>query len=252
VERTRAVVSIGGAPQVVATRPAGADVAFLRCLESLGIAAASVPMIDVVPLDGSVDALVDALRASPSTWVACTSASAASAVADALGVVGVRHVAAVGPSTATALAGRGVHVDLVAPIANAASLADALASVAAVDVVAAVAARALVDLAEGLATHGVSFRGVAVYETVPAVVDDAGRALLQRADLVTVASPSAVQRLADVGFNGEVVALGSTTAAAARAAGFVVAAVATAPSPEALATACAHALEARGGPGRPA
>jgi uroporphyrinogen-III synthase len=103
------------------------------------------------------------------------------------------------------------------------------------------------ELGEILRAGGLLVDEVICYRTILASRDVA-RAALSGADLAVVASPSVVQLLVEscsVGARPPLLAVGPTTAEAARAAGWEPAAVAGAPSAQALASAITGLLTLR-------
>lgn len=231
---------------VVATRPAGEDEAFLRLLAERGVAAVAVPLLRVRALDDAADQLRDALAAHPSWWVACTSKHAAVPTARALEGSTCAGVAAVGRTTAVALERAGVVVDLVPDAATASSLGSALVARGVTGVVRLVSDRARTDLDEVLAAHGVGHLAIVGYVVEPVAIDAEARALLAGATVVTAASPSALEALAALDVPASVVAIGPTTADAARRLGFDLVAVASTPSVSALVDACLAVLGGQG------
>ncbi len=161
-------------------------------------------------------------------WVAFTSANGVrhfvSTQRDAR-VFGPAQVAAVGPATADALAAVGIVADLVAPVHSAAGLADALVTAGprGARVLVPQAAQALPTLVDGLRAAGWSVDPLTVYRTVSASPDAEALDAVARAQVVTFASPSAVQafdRLVGPEQTPAVVAsIGPVTSAAVRAAG---------------------------------
>jgi len=147
---------------------------------------------------------------------------------------GKLSVAAVGPRTAEAAWSCWGRVDLVAGQGTGRSLAEDLASWqgeqqadARTTVVVAAAEGGRRGLEEVLEPLGVQVLRFAVYRTVPAPPEDPRTDLAsQGVDVILLASPSAVEGLlarAEVPETAQVVSIGPTTTAAARAAGLEVA-----------------------------
>ncbi|MFN2322851.1 MAG: uroporphyrinogen-III synthase [Trueperaceae bacterium] len=162
------------------------------------------------------------------------------------------RLGAVGPATAAALREAGAHVDLVARPATAAALAaqvlahpDGPRQGEAVAVVQGSSARPA--LARGLRAGRVDVRLAVVYDR-----EGLGWRLETPVDAIVVASPSGIAALpALVGGAALIVAIGPTTAAAARRRGWRVA-IAAAPTAEAVAAALAREPIATSAPaGRP-
>ena len=140
-------------------------------------------------------------------WLVVTSPNGA----HELGRRGVtaNRIAAIGPATAEALRGHGLHVDLVADTHSQEGLRDALP-----------AGRLLLAAAEGARRDVLGADFVPLYRTIelaPEVPD---------ADIALLMSGSAARALASTGARVPVVAIGPQTAADAREAGLEVVAVA--------------------------
>jgi uroporphyrinogen-III synthase len=211
-------------------------------LAAEGALVVEVPLIAVLP-PADVDALDAAVaRVRELDWVAFTSANAVRAVAEACDRRGVARVlplgvAAVGPSTEQEI-GRCFASATVAvrPGSDfrAEGLADAFRAVdlAGRRVLLPVSSKARDTLAEALRGRGALVDAVVAYRTV--VPEDAPRriaeALRAGVDLVTLASPSAVESFADACPDRAAwppaAVIGPVTADAARRAGFSVCAVA--------------------------
>lgn len=245
---------------VVVTRAASQAAPLSQHLRHLGATVVEVPAIAVQPVATleEIRAAAARLRARhPPRWIAVTSANTVDRLAelvlpDELG--GVR-AAAVGESTARALRGIGVNVELIAPGAGAAVLAARLLHAGAgggsVWVPQAEAARG--ELVERLRGGGADVEVTVCYRTVrvPGLAGALAAALARGVDAVTLLSPSAGEAvLAAAGGAGlggiPVVCGGETTAAALRARG-VEPVVAGHSDPEAIAAALIAALGERGG-----
>lgn len=162
------------------------------------------------------------------------------------------RLGAVGPATAAALRAAGAHVDVVARPATAAALArqvlahpDGPRPGEAVGVVQGSGARPA--LARGLRAGRVDVRTAVVYDR-----EGLGWRVDGPVDAIVVASPSGVAALPSaVGSAALIVAIGPTTAAAARRRGWRVAAAAT-PTVDAVAAALGRAPVATAAGRRPA
>lgn len=252
---------------VVVTRPreqAGPTV------EALTAAGARVVELPVVRIEGPADGGEALRRAAAEVagyrWVAFTSGNAVRRfvplLPDLRALAGV-GLAAVGPSTAAALADYRLRADLVPPPGAGPAEAGAAQSLVAVFPGTSDGGRVLFPraegarrtLPEGLAAKGWEVDEVVAYRTVPAprppppVVG-----VVSSADAVVFASPSAVEAYLGWGSDGGegpavpplVVCIGPTTAAAARRAGLTVGVEAESPSPEGLVAALVtHASGAR-------
>jgi uroporphyrinogen-III synthase len=230
------------APRVLVTRQPEQAGELRAGLQALGLTVVEVPLIEIAP-PADPAPLEAALRALAGyDWIAFTSANAVTAVADRLAALGLRwpggaRVASVGPATSAALADRlpGAPVAL-EPTADHRALG-LLAAFAALPLEGARVLLPVSDRARDLLPRGLRQRGAAVdtpvaYRTLPA--PDLGprlaRALGQGADLVTLASPSAVEAFVSSRPAGgpvpPVAVIGPVTEEAARAAGLTVAVVA--------------------------
>ncbi|MBI2386705.1 MAG: uroporphyrinogen-III synthase [Elusimicrobia bacterium] len=163
--------------------------------------------------------------------------------------VSPRVLAAVGRSTAKAVAANGWACTMVPEDARSAGLARILRVPRGSRVLIPRAERGLDTLPRSLRKAGARVTVVPAYRTVP---DPDGmrrlrRALALGADAVTFASPSAaVLAVPDLKLSlAAAVAIGPTTAAALRAKGVVPAAVAKRPDPESLARAVVEGLKGR-------
>lgn len=150
-------------------------------------------------------------------WLLFTSPAAADAWRELeLPLAGIAPlIGAVGPGTARALTGHGGRVDLVSEAGHARDLAEAFVRhpAASGPVGLPRGDLALPTLPEFLAGHGFEVRPVTVYQT--RTLPWEGPAV----EVVLVASPSAVRALPAGAAPRRIVALGATTAAAARDAG---------------------------------
>jgi uroporphyrinogen III methyltransferase/synthase len=189
--------------RIVVTRAeAQADELAAR-LEALGHDVVRCPLIRTEPLgDEPIDA-------SAYDWLVVTSPNGAREVARRLAAP-ARRLAAIGPGTADALRGHGLHVDLVPRVHTQEGLRDELSP-----------GRLLLVAAEGARRDVLAADFLALYRTVelhpPA----------PSGDLAVVASPSAARALAATGARLPVVAIGPQTEAEAREHGLEVAAVAS-------------------------
>ena len=198
-------------------------------LAAVGAFPIAVPTIAIRPAD---PAPLDAALGREWDWIVVTSANGARAVLArdaARGGPSAARWAAVGPRTAAALRAGGIEPTVVPPEATGAAIAGAMGPVEGRRVLLARARVAAADLPAALERAGAIVEEVAAYETE--IGPEASRAPLAEAlrvgiDAVVFTSGSTVrglQRLAGdpasaVG-GAIVVAIGPTTAAAARAAG---------------------------------
>jgi len=220
-----------GRTVLIARDPDRAEGLKLR-LTSLGADVLVSPVTTTEP--GDTDALDNAIaRLTDFGWVAVASVNAVNALVDASKRQTVSLVdsglkwAAVGPATASALADLGINNTLVPPDHSATGLVDAMTPLVTPDarVLLPQGDLALPTLAEGLRAAGFDVTTVTAYRTVPAIIDhDIAQAWASDAiDVAVVAAPSAARQIAaQLGTQAPVVivAIGNSTAAAARECGF--------------------------------
>jgi uroporphyrinogen III methyltransferase/synthase len=218
---------------VVVTRARAQAGELASRLARLGADVVAAPTIEVTdPLDGgsSLDAAIT--RLGSYDWVVLTSANGVvrfcSRLRDGRDLAGVR-IAAIGPGTAAALARHHLVADLVPDRFVAESLLEAFPAPPQDRAGRVLLARAEVArevLPEGLAAMGWEVDVASAYRTVPAVVDEAARDRVARADAVCFTSASTVENFV-AAFGAEaapsvVAAIGPVTAAAARRGGLAV------------------------------
>ena len=236
--------------RVVVTRPANQHSSLGDMLVRAGAQPVSVPLIEIVEAgDGGA-----ALRAAAGClgdydWVILTSANGARALLAAINDArdfGKAKVAAIGPATAEVLTAANIRPDLVPSSYIAETLLEELlegaASVATGEtamgdaprprVLIARAAVARDVLPEGLRKAGWEVDVVEAYRTEGIEVSEASRADIGSSDVITFASPSAVEQFAKAGLvsdvtiadvpNPIVACIGPVTAAAARRLGLEV------------------------------
>ncbi len=224
---------------VVTTRemPGGLD----RRLSNLGAHVVQVPMIAVVDLD--VDPVEGALD-----WIVVTSRHGASRIGDIIGAdIGHPSLAAVGTASARVLAvAMDRDVDLVADPQTGEALAAALTERVAVGsrvlvALGDLAARTVVD---ALTAAGAEVEERVVYSTRRRQPGAEQLTAASGADAVLLASGSAATAWAEAGpiDAGAVIAIGPTTAEAARSAGLEVSVVAEEHSIDGLITAVVDLL----------
>jgi uroporphyrinogen-III synthase len=229
-----------------------------------GASVAEVPATVIVPPEDT-NALDEALRALPSyDWLVFTSANAVEAVGGRMAALGVTfprrlRLASLGPATTRAVGEAWPRVPVfVQPPDDfrAESLVEAFAAHDLTEgrILLPVSDRAADTVQRGLATLGARVHRVIAYRTVPSANRDLLLALLDRGvDAAVFASPSAVEGFLDGGGEGArrtaAVAIGPTTADAARAAGLGVLATADQATVEGLVQALLRTLG--GGPATP-
>jgi len=213
----------------------------VEALEAAGATVAEVPAI-VLTAPEDPEPLEAALRSLASyDWLVFTSASAVEAVRARVAALGLEippplRLAAVGPATTKAIRDAWPHMAvLLQPAADfkGESLVAAFAGhdLAGRRVLLPVSDRAADTVERGLAGRGASVERVVAYGTVPLADRDLLRAELERGiDAAVFASPSAVdgflEAAGDLARRVAAVAIGPTTAEAARTAGLRLAATA--------------------------
>ena len=188
--------------RVVVTRPEDQSGALVARLEALGHDVVRCPLIRIEPLGD------DPIDPSGYEWVLVTSVNGARELARRL-TGKPKHVAAVGPGTAAALAEHGLQVDLVPRTHTQEGLRDELPP-----------GRALLAAAEGARRDVLDADFLPLYRTIEL------RPPAPEGDVAIVASASAARALAATGARLPVVAIGPQTEAEALAYGLEVAAVA--------------------------
>jgi uroporphyrinogen-III synthase len=228
-------------PRVLVTRQPEQAGALREGLMALGAFVVEVPLIEILPpLDPGP--LEDALAAlERHQWVAFTSANAVQAVADRLAARGQpwpagTRVASVGAATSAALAARLPDAPVSLEPATEHSAEGLLRAFEAqrlerCRVLLPASERARDVLPRGLRERGAQVTVVPAYRNVapPDLTDRLAQALAGGIDLVTFASPSAVEGFVAAGPSRpwpKAAVIGPVTEQAARSAGFAVAAVA--------------------------
>jgi uroporphyrinogen-III synthase len=239
-------------------------------LETLGAATIACPTIAIAPPVSWVPLDTALTRLAAYDWVVFTSANAVRAFSERLGVAGARcalpdalRIAAVGRATADATRSLLRAPDLVPREARAAGLVAALGATAGQRYLLPQSAIARPELAEGLRAAGATVETVTAYRTVagaPAALGEIAELLHAGAlDAVTLTRPSTVagflDGLAGVGVAPELLlrlprrpalcCIGPTTAAATRARGLPVDAIADEPTDAGLITALIRCLAGR-------
>jgi uroporphyrinogen III methyltransferase/synthase len=229
------VAALGDRLQWLAARPLhGQRIAVTRAraqasglaarLRELGAEVVEAPAIRIVPLDGPPLAVegYDLVCVTSPNGVRLLFARLAEAGLDARALAGAR-VAAIGPGTAAALAGRGVLADVVPERFVAEGLVEALAELPVTRALVARAAEARDVLPDALRERGASVDVVALYETVAAPLTPAQLDAALAADYVTFTSSStvrfwwdAVGERAAAGRRPRIVSIGPVTSDALR------------------------------------
>ncbi len=259
--------------RIVVTRAAAQAGALTQRLQALNADVIELPTIAIQPAEpASVDAAIRQLADGRYAYIALTSVNGVHQLWDALlrqgldaRALGRTQIAAVGSETAAALAQRGIAVDLVPSEFTTEALAGALTEALGAEglvgrrVLLARSAQGSPLLAERLRAAGALVEDLALYDVVTPSADEAMLAALAElergVDLVTLTSPSTARGLAQlvdgrVGVDSlQAVCIGPVTAAAARALGFPVAAVAERHTIEGLAQAVGRYIASLGPPG---
>jgi uroporphyrinogen-III synthase len=231
-------VSTLGGKRVLVTRATEQAEGLCRALEERGALAIRCPTIRLGPPESwaELDAALGRLDAYD--WVVFTSANGVRFTLERMdrlglgpGALRMARVATVGPSTAAALAERGVGVAYVAPAEGSIPLAQSLRGVEGASMLLARSDRSDPVAAGILLGRGAgNVDEVVAYRTVPTAPEGAALEELRRGvDGITFTSPSTVQGFLALGpewrrlaGDAVVASLGATTTAAAREAGLVV------------------------------
>jgi uroporphyrinogen-III synthase len=230
--------------RVLVTRPPPGGSELAAMLEAEGMAALLSPAVEVLPPNdpGPLNDVASRVARGDFDWIVFTSAEGVRSFARASAVLDPERpprarIAAVGAATAAAASAEGWAVDLVPDRHTSEGLLEELLrgrSLEGVRMLLPVAEQARDVLPEGLRARGAQVEVITAYRTVARAgreLDDL-RSLVQGrgVDLVTFASPSAVESFAEgVGDDAlgiPVVAIGPVTAEAAERLGFRVVAVA--------------------------
>jgi porphobilinogen synthase len=209
---------------VLVTRPAALKDPLVAELTSRGYRVVAVPTVVTRPVD------LDWPDLNEFDWVVVTSAAGVAALPE---VHGGHRWAAVGEATARALRERGIEVGVVPSQANGAALAAAIPDVEGKRLALVRASGADPDLPTALRARGALVEEITAYETVegPPESEPALQQALREEDVAAVvfASGSAVRGFLKLGGAATLpaITIGPRTSAAAREAGFVVAAEAT-------------------------
>ncbi len=209
----------GDMARVALTRPGRADGDLAVILRMAGHEVVHCPLIAIEPLGG------EPIDASGYDWLVVTSRNGADELARRL-IGRPRSIAAIGPATAEALRAHGLPVDLVPQEASQDGILRELPRPA---------GRVLLAAAEGarrVLVDELAAEFLPLYRT-----RELRPEMFPGADVVVLASGSAARAFAATGSDAKVVAIGPETAAAARAAGLLVAAQAERPDADALAAA---------------
>jgi uroporphyrinogen-III synthase len=232
------------------------DLCFL--LEEEGAEVVALPLLELEPPTDPrpLQAAAELLRRF--RWVVFASERGVASLVEAartagtLDVLRSRKLAAIGPGTAAALAAHGLEAELVAPVSTAEGLAEALLPrLEASDAVLLPAAEdGRRALEEALAAAGIAVERVAAYRSSAhsATPEGWGEVCARPPRCVLFGSPRTVEAFLSLPGAGALttsvraVAIGPTTAAALQARGWLPAAVAPTPTPEAWLEAAVRAI----------
>jgi uroporphyrinogen-III synthase len=222
--------------RVVVTRPTAQARPLVESLERLGAAVASVPLVEIAPVEDSASLDTAGATLASYDWVVFTSANGVMAFGERITAIGdAPRVAVVGPATAEAVRQLGVEPSFVGR-GTAEDLAAELGHADGARVLLLQADIAGPELAAGLRERGASVDAVTAYRTTGREPSDDERVALERADAIVLASGSAARSLADAGGAGDalVVCIGPKTAQVAREVGLHVGVVAGEATPEGI------------------
>lgn len=208
------------AKRVVVTRPVAQSASLCDMLARAGAQPIPVPLIEIVASADKGDSLKAAVeRLGDYDWVILTSANGARALLSAVNDArdfGSAKVAAIGPATAEVLKAANIRPDLVPARYVAEALLEELLGTSAVNGKTAMGEtprpRALIPraavardvLPEGLRTAGWEVDVVEAYRTEGLEVSAAARVEIASSDVITFASPSAVEQFVKTGSAAEV------------------------------------------------
>lgn len=221
-----------GRPRVLVTRAPDDAGPWVEALEAAGFTPVLAPLMDRTPRPPPTPADLAGVD-----LIVLTSRAAVGALPGALPC----PLAAVGPATAEAAEAAGHAVAIVPARATGADLAQALGDRTGQTLLWLTGDRPLPETRTALRATGARVREHEAYR-VRLVDDPAGLAGVGAVDLATVASPRVARAYARAGGEAPVVALGPTTALAAREAGLTVVGVADPPGLNGLIAACVAAL----------
>jgi uroporphyrinogen-III synthase len=240
---------------IVLTRPSAGTLA--ERLTQAGARVEHVPLIAIGPPgDGGAALRAAVADLAAFDWLVVTSANGAAAVGEAAGGAAHLRLAAVGAATAVELESRcGRPVDLVPTEANSAGLVADFPATRRLRVLVAQADRAGDELTAGLRAAGHDVVAVEAYATSLVPPDDRRLKVLGGADVVVLASGSAVEAWASSASTATqgrlpagraaIVTIGERTADVAAGHGLAVAAVAVAPNDDAVVAAVVSVLAVR-------
>ena len=179
---------------VAVTRARAQASGLARRLRKLGAQVVQAPVIRIRPLEGPP------LDPSPYDLICLTSPNGVQCLFERIAAGGLdaralarTHIAAIGPSTARALAAHGIAADIVPERFVAESLVEALAELPIRRALVARASEARDVLPDALSARGVEVDVLALYETVAEPLSEWSLAAARAADYITFTSSSTVR-----------------------------------------------------------
>jgi uroporphyrinogen-III synthase len=179
--------------RIVVTRPEAQARYLADELARLGADVAVVPLVEIHGVELPAD-----LDAWGYDWIVLTSANGVAACRELLGAARGARLAVVGPATAEAARALGVEPAFVPERFAADAIADGLGELGDARVLLAQADLADPALAQELRARGAAVDTVVAYRTVPRAPSEEEKAVLDRADVVVLASGSAARALAEI------------------------------------------------------
>jgi uroporphyrinogen-III synthase len=225
--------------KVLITRPRSQADSFANALAEIGFKPVYFPVIEIRPVDDNTALDRALLKLHCYAWVVFTSVNGVEAVWEQMNRLGVEQVpenvrvAAIGPKTAAALRGRGIEPSFVPDEYVAEAILPGLGDLRGKWVLLPRAEIARKALPKAIAEAGGVAHEIAVYQTVPALLDPDGLAALKSGvDVVTFTSPSTVENFVEIARragldpfhlpgNPKIACIGPITQKAAEEAGFV-------------------------------
>lgn len=186
--------------KILITRPQAQSLAFAEGLRKAGMEPVAFPVIEIQPIENNVALQRALLKLACYEWVVFTSVNGVDVVWETLHGLGVSAVpekvrlAAIGPKTAEALRARGMSPAFVPQEYVAEAILPGLGDLQGRWVLLPRAEIARQALPEAILRAGGVPHEIAVYRTLPALIDPRGLAALSSGvDVVTLTSPSTVQ-----------------------------------------------------------
>jgi uroporphyrinogen-III synthase len=207
--------------RVLVTRPASASAPLADRLAMLGATPITVPLTHIVPSPVAAHAWESVATADRVVFTSANGVREGWSMApEAVRTMLHRHdgIFVVGPATAQAATAVGMRVQGMPEQAIAEALVATLLATNPRRVLWIRGREARDVLPSQLAARGVALDEIVVYRSTPSVISAADRAKLTAVDVVTLASPSAVRRFAELGGGAtcaRIICIGPVTARAA-------------------------------------